>query len=37
MQVALADGSVRNLSPGISGDTWWAACTLDDKKPGADW
>jgi prepilin-type N-terminal cleavage/methylation domain-containing protein len=27
MHVALADGSVRNLSPAISGTTWWAACT----------
>ncbi len=25
--VALADGSVRTLSPGISEQTWWAACT----------
>jgi prepilin-type N-terminal cleavage/methylation domain-containing protein len=27
MQVALADGSVRVVSAGISGETWWAACT----------
>jgi prepilin-type N-terminal cleavage/methylation domain-containing protein len=27
MLVALVDGSVRSLSPSISGDTWWAACT----------
>lgn len=25
--VGLADGSVRNLSPSMSGDTWWAAVT----------
>jgi prepilin-type processing-associated H-X9-DG protein len=27
MQVCLADGSVRSISPGISPQTWWAACT----------
>jgi prepilin-type N-terminal cleavage/methylation domain-containing protein len=27
MLVALADGSVRALSPSMSADTWWAACT----------
>jgi prepilin-type N-terminal cleavage/methylation domain-containing protein len=27
MVVALADGSVRALSSGTSGTTWWAACT----------
>jgi prepilin-type processing-associated H-X9-DG protein len=27
MQVALADGSVRFLTTGLSGVTWWAACT----------
>jgi prepilin-type N-terminal cleavage/methylation domain-containing protein len=38
MQVALADGSVRSLSPGMSGDTWWAACTpADDDLLGPDW
>jgi prepilin-type N-terminal cleavage/methylation domain-containing protein len=27
MQVALADGSVRALSPDLSRETWWALCT----------
>jgi prepilin-type N-terminal cleavage/methylation domain-containing protein len=27
MEVCLADGSVRPLASGISGDTWWALCT----------
>jgi len=27
MNVSMADGSVRNLGAGMSGDTWWAACT----------
>jgi prepilin-type N-terminal cleavage/methylation domain-containing protein/prepilin-type processing-associated H-X9-DG protein len=27
MNVGMADGSVRFLSTGISGTTWWAACT----------
>lgn len=27
IQVCLADGSVRTISPGISPETWWAACT----------
>jgi prepilin-type N-terminal cleavage/methylation domain-containing protein len=27
MVVGLADGSVRCVSPGVSGATWWAACT----------
>ena len=27
MQVALADGSARNLSHSIRGKTWWALCT----------
>jgi hypothetical protein len=26
-QIGLADGSVRSLSPSISAQTWWAACT----------
>jgi prepilin-type N-terminal cleavage/methylation domain-containing protein/prepilin-type processing-associated H-X9-DG protein len=38
MQVCLADGSVRGLSSGMSGDTWWAACTPNGKEVlGADW
>ena len=38
MQVGLADGSVRNISTGISGDTWWAACTMDSEDVlGSDW
>jgi Protein of unknown function (DUF1559) len=27
IQMALADGSVRTVSPSISAQTWWAACT----------
>jgi prepilin-type N-terminal cleavage/methylation domain-containing protein len=38
MIVALADGSVRTLSPSISGTTWWAACTPYSLEPlGNDW
>lgn len=38
MVVGLADGSVRNLSPSMSGDTWWAAVTpKGDEMQGADW
>jgi prepilin-type N-terminal cleavage/methylation domain-containing protein len=38
MVVALADGSVRSLSPGLSGATWWAACTpMGGEVLGADW
>jgi prepilin-type N-terminal cleavage/methylation domain-containing protein len=38
MQVTLADGSVRMLSGGMSGTTWWAACTPWDTAPlGSDW
>jgi len=38
MQVGLGDGSARNLSPSLSGDTWWAACTPDsDDVLGTDW
>jgi prepilin-type processing-associated H-X9-DG protein len=38
MPVCLADGSVRTLSPGMSGQTWWAACTPagGEVLPG-DW
>jgi prepilin-type N-terminal cleavage/methylation domain-containing protein len=38
MQVCLGDASVRNLSPGISGNTWWAACTASGNEVlGNDW
>jgi len=38
IQVGLADGSVRTLSPSISGDTWWAAVTpRGGEVLGADW
>jgi prepilin-type N-terminal cleavage/methylation domain-containing protein len=38
MVVCLADGSVRTLSPGISGDTWWAAVTPSGGEVlGSDW
>jgi prepilin-type N-terminal cleavage/methylation domain-containing protein/prepilin-type processing-associated H-X9-DG protein len=38
INVAFADGSVRSLSGNISGDTWWALCTINAGDiPGADW
>jgi prepilin-type N-terminal cleavage/methylation domain-containing protein len=38
MSVALADGSVRGLSVGMSGTTWWALCTPGaGDLPGSDW
>ncbi len=38
MQVTLADASVRTLSAGMSGTTWWAACTpAGGEVLGADW
>jgi prepilin-type N-terminal cleavage/methylation domain-containing protein/prepilin-type processing-associated H-X9-DG protein len=38
MNVGLADGSVRNLNTGISGTTWWAACTpAGGDLLGSDW
>ena len=38
MVVGLADASVRTLSPGISGDTWWAAVTpVGGEVLGSDW
>jgi prepilin-type N-terminal cleavage/methylation domain-containing protein len=38
MVVGLADGSVRTLSPSISGDTWWAAVTPKGNEVlGSDW
>jgi prepilin-type N-terminal cleavage/methylation domain-containing protein len=38
LQVALADGSVRTVSPSISGLTWRSALLPDDGRPlGSDW
>jgi prepilin-type processing-associated H-X9-DG protein len=38
MQVLLADGSVRTLSSGMSGTTWWAAVTpAGGEVLGSDW
>ena len=38
MHVALADGSIRSLSPAISGTTWWAACDPQTQDVlGPDW
>jgi prepilin-type N-terminal cleavage/methylation domain-containing protein len=38
MQACLADGSVRTLSQGMSGTTWWAACTpAGGEVLGSDW
>jgi prepilin-type N-terminal cleavage/methylation domain-containing protein len=38
MQTCLADASVRTLSPGMSGATWWAACTpAGGETVGPDW
>jgi prepilin-type processing-associated H-X9-DG protein len=38
MQVGLADGSVRFVSAGIGGETWWAACTpAGGEVLGPDW
>src|SRR5205823_2913171 len=38
MLVCLADGSVRTLSPSMSGKTWWAAVTPSDSDVlGSDW
>jgi prepilin-type N-terminal cleavage/methylation domain-containing protein len=38
MPVVLADGSVRTLSPDISGGVWWAACTpAAGDGPFGDW
>lgn len=36
--VGMADGSVRNLAPGMSGDIWWAAVTPSGHDmQGSDW
>jgi prepilin-type N-terminal cleavage/methylation domain-containing protein len=38
IQVCLADASVRPIAPGISGVTWWAACTpAGGEVLGSDW
>ena len=38
MVAGLADGSVRPLSPSLSGDTWWAAVTPSGGEVlGSDW
>jgi hypothetical protein len=38
MQVVLADASVRLLASGMSGTTWWAACTpAGNESMGSDW
>jgi prepilin-type N-terminal cleavage/methylation domain-containing protein len=38
MVVGLADASTRTLSPGLSGDTWWAAVTPSGGEVlGSDW
>ncbi|HTU16627.1 MAG TPA: DUF1559 domain-containing protein [Gemmataceae bacterium] len=38
MQVCLADASVRMLAQGMSGTTWWAACTpAGGEVLGSDW
>jgi type II secretory pathway pseudopilin PulG len=38
MNVCMGDGSVRNISAGISGQTWFAACTPKGGEVlGSDW
>jgi prepilin-type processing-associated H-X9-DG protein len=38
IQVALADGHVRQISPNMSATTWWAACTpAGNDLMGPDW
>jgi prepilin-type N-terminal cleavage/methylation domain-containing protein len=38
IQVVLGDASVRSLSSGVSGQTWWAACTTAGGETlGSDW
>ena len=38
MMAGLVDGSVRSLSPDMSGDTWWAAVTpAGGEVQGTDW
>jgi prepilin-type N-terminal cleavage/methylation domain-containing protein len=38
IQVGLADGTVRTISAGVSGPTWWSAVTpADGEVLGSDW
>ena len=38
MNVGLGDGSVRNVSQGVSVPTWVAACNpIDGQVPGSNW
>jgi prepilin-type N-terminal cleavage/methylation domain-containing protein len=38
LNVAMADASVRTISPGILGEIWWAACTpADGDVLGSNW
>jgi hypothetical protein len=38
MQVGMADGSIRGVSSGVSGATWWAAVTPNGGETlGTDW
>ncbi|QJW94837.1 DUF1559 domain-containing protein [Frigoriglobus tundricola] len=38
MNTSLADGSVRSLNSGLSGTTWWYACTPNQGEVfGSDW
>ena len=38
LPICLADGSVRCLAPGMSGKTWWAACTpASGDALGSEW
>jgi prepilin-type N-terminal cleavage/methylation domain-containing protein len=38
IMVGLGDGSVRTLSPGVSGQTWWSAMTPNGGEVlGSDW
>jgi prepilin-type processing-associated H-X9-DG protein len=38
IQVCMADGHVRTVSSGVSGTTWWAACTPKGGEVlGSDW
>jgi len=35
-QIALADGSVRNVTPAVSATTWWRLCLPNDGLPLGD-
>jgi prepilin-type N-terminal cleavage/methylation domain-containing protein/prepilin-type processing-associated H-X9-DG protein len=38
VNVGMVDGSVRNVSTGVTGTTWWAACTPDQGEVlDSDW